>query len=87
MYRVTLPDDKDITDEAWHPMAVDYVGGAAANGFREYKYRTTYLDGGEHYALPSKDLFSQFAVKLLIVSDNPAVVPLVKELRVITLNA
>jgi hypothetical protein len=58
--------------------------------YREYEYRPSLTDNAILYTSDSGssfDTFKTFAIKIVMTSNDPAVVPKVKDLRIIALPA
>ena len=62
---------------------------AFSSKFVEHKFICDYgdiLSPGVRYALPDKQPFNQFLIKIVMLSTNTVVVPKIRDLRVIALN-
>lgn len=60
------------------------------NDFREYEYRPSLVDDYVNYTSDNGgvfDSFKTFAIKIVLTSNDPSVIPKVKDLRVIALPA
>lgn len=89
-YKVLGIGDPDVPFEKknWTRMELKQfeVFTKSSNQFKEYEYKTpnnnaAYVSNGVTYSR-----FSAFAVKIVLRSDNPTVVPRVKDLRAIALD-
>ena len=59
------------------------------SSFVEHKFICDYSDNINplvRYALPNKQTFNQFSIKIVMLSANPVVVPKIRDLRAIALN-
>jgi hypothetical protein len=67
--------------EPWREMIIESSGSPSETGFVDYKYKTV-----TDTALPSGDRFKTFAIKIVMLSNNPVRVPQIKDLRVVALD-
>ena len=70
-------------------MVLSERDNAFSSKFVEHKFICDYgdiLDPGVRYALPDKQPFNQFLIKIVMLSTNTVVVPKIRDLRVIALN-
>ena len=71
-------------------MVLDFTSGWKENKYTEYKYKTPFLNGTGPDALTQAfstgEKFDTFSIKVVMLSNNPAYVPLIKDLRVIALD-
>jgi hypothetical protein len=85
-YRVTSLNDPILEDNKWEEMVLENASSKNAFGYVEFKYKPPFDNLGESAALPTGDKYSTFSVKLVLLSKNPVLVPLVKDLRVLALD-
>lgn len=86
-YRVTSLSDPILEDNAWVQMSVESVGSPSSAGFVEYKYKTPYTVGSDSFALSTGEQYNMFSVKLVMLSSDTTKIPLVRDLRVLALDA
>lgn len=79
-YKVAPVYDPLFEDNDWQLMDLE-SSGTSETGFVEYKYKTP----GDT-ALSTGDRFKVFALKIVMLSSNPAKVPQIRDLRVIAID-
>ena len=78
-YKVNAPGTTDFDSQnKYVEMAITSVNGNTRNTFAEY-----FFENATNTCLPDGAKFNTFVIKIVMLSPNPAVVPMFKDLRVI----
>lgn len=89
-YKISAYYDTVFDDNEYTEMVLDFTSGWKENKYTEYKYKTPFLNGTGPDALTQAfstgEKFDTFSIKVVMLSNNPAYVPLIKDLRVIALD-
>jgi len=80
-YKVAPTTSVFFEAELWKEMELESAGSFTETGYTDYKYKTP-----GNTALPSGDRFKTFAIKIVLLSSNPVRVPIIRDLRVISLD-
>ena len=89
-YKAAFVDGNTTLEETpYHEMTLSERDANYAGSFVEHKFICDYGDNilpGVRYALPHKQRFNQFSVKIVMLSANTIVVPKIRDLRVMALD-
>ncbi len=89
-YKAAFVDGNTTLEESpYHEMVLSERDANYAGSFVEHKFICDYGDNilpGVRYALPNKQRFNQFSIKIVMLSANTVVVPKIRDLRVMALD-
>lgn len=85
-YRVGVVGGTVIDQNEYVEMEVETSGVLTDVDFVTYKYKTPYEVSGNSVATATGDRFNTYAIKIVMLSSNPTVVPEIKNLRVIAVD-
>ena len=82
-YKVNAPNTVEFDSEnKWTLMTESAKVGDERNGFAEFTFSTS-----SGFALTDQSFFNTFAVKVVMLSDDPVYAPIIKDLRVIAIES
>lgn len=89
-YKAAFVDgNSTLEDSPYHEMYLSERAANYAGAFVEHKFICDYGDNilpGVRYALPNRQIFNQFSVKIVMLSADTVVVPKIRDLRVMALD-
>jgi len=81
---------KDIPYQKMENVNPALLASKTSSDFSEYEYRPSLTENAVSYISSdgvTYDTFKTFAIKIVLVSDDPSVIPKVRDLRIIALPA
>ena len=89
-YKAAFVDgNSTLEDSPYHEMYLSERAANYAGAFVEHKFICDYGDNilpGVRYALPHRQIFNQFSIKIVMLSADTVVVPKIRDLRVMALD-
>ncbi len=86
---VFVSGNNTLEQSPYYEMSMSERGASFTSQYVEHKFICDYDDvasPGVRFALPNKQLFNQFIIKIVMLSTDTVIVPKIRDLRVIALN-